>query len=178
MTRQKLSRYAYIQQDSYIINGLQEQHILFPEAGHIVLEIACGRGEYSIGLAPYAPDTLHIGVDQKWERIAVGMKRARSLWLENVRFVCGIVHHLDRWFAPQSVDEIWIIHPDPRPRDRDEKRRLTHPRFLTIFQNLLKTGWYVHLKTDDHTLFAYSCEQFSLHGWECVRMTTDLYAAP
>ena len=65
MTRQKLSRYAYIQQDSYIINGLQEQHILFPEAGHIVLEIACGRGEYSIGLAPYAPDTLHIGVDQK-----------------------------------------------------------------------------------------------------------------
>jgi tRNA (guanine-N7-)-methyltransferase len=72
------------------------------------------------------------------------------------------VHHLATRFAPKSLDALRIIHPDPRPRDRDAKRRLTHPRFLTIFQNLLKTGGTLHLKTDDHALFAYSCEQLMI----------------
>ncbi len=175
MPRQKLARYTYMETEPYIIQWLVSKDVLFPDAEHIMLEVACGRGEYSLWFAPLAPDVLHVGIDQKWDRISLGMQRARAAWLDNVRFIYGIVHHAEQWFAPHSVDSIWIIHPDPRPRERDAKRRLTHPRFLTIFQNLLKTWGTVHLKTDDHALFDYSCEQFVAQWWTCERMTHDLY---
>jgi tRNA (guanine-N7-)-methyltransferase len=85
---------------------------------------------------------------------------------------------MEKRFLPKSIDALWIIHPDPRPRERDAKRRLTHPRFLTSFEKLLKGGGTLHLKTDAHDLFAYSCEQLALAGWVCLRMTRDLHNDP
>lgn len=175
MPRQKLNRYDRINNDPRVIQWLQNQHELFPNTPKIVLELACGRWEYSIWLASTALDTLFVGIDSKWDRIGVWIDRVHQAWLENVRFVCGIIHHIDRWFAPTSVDEIRIIHPDPRPRERDIKRRLTNPRFLAMYKSLLKDGWVVRLKTDDKDLFDYSVEQFQLDGWENIAFTHDLH---
>lgn len=161
-----------------MIQWLQNQHELFPSTPKIVLELACGRWEYSIWLAPTEPDVLFVGVDSKWDRIGVWIDRVHQAGLENVRFVCGIIHHINRWFIPASIDEIRIIHPDPRPRDRDIKRRLTNPRFLAMYKSLLKEWGVVRLKTDDRDLFDYSVEQFHLDGWENISVTNDLHNSP
>ncbi len=177
MPRQKLTRYERTNQDPRVIQWLQEQRILFPDAKHIVLELACGRWEYSVWLAPHYPEKLFVWIDNKWDRIWVWLARAHEAWVENVRFVCGIIHHLDRWFEPASIEEIRIVHPDPRPRGRDERRRLTNPRFLAIYKALLKQWGMVRLKTDDKDLFTYSVQQFAEAGRECLSTTTDLYSS-
>lgn len=190
MPRQKQNRYELINHDPWVIQWLHEKHVLFPntETGegihHIVVEVACGRGEYSVWLAAatqqwltqYTPDTLFVGIDQKGDRVGVGLRRVHDLWLQTVRFVCGIVHHITQWFAPASVDELRIIHPDPRPRDRDIKRRLTHPRFLELYHGLLKKDGLIKLKTDDRDLFDYSVEQFQTAPRECIHVVYDLHA--
>jgi len=178
MPRKKLLRYNYRMSEDSIIPWLENPHILFPDAKNIVVEIACGRGEYTVGMAPLQPDVLHVGIDQKGDRISVGMQKAQALWLQNVRFIYGIVHHMEKRFFPKSIDALWIIHPDPRPRERDAKRRLTHPRFLTSFEKLLKEGGTIHFKTDAHDLFKYSCEQLEKMWWECLRQTNDLHQDP
>lgn len=144
----------------------------------IVLELACGKGEYTIWLAQHFPDTLFIGIDIKWDRFSRGIQKANELGLNNVRFIRGIIHHLDRRFAPGEIDEIRIVHPDPRPRDSDEKRRLTSPRFLKMYHSLLVLDGVVKLKTDDQDLFAYSLESFKVEGWKLVSDTTDLHCSP
>lgn len=182
MPRQKLHRYARISADPRVIKGIDKPHKIFVEeqkqyAG-VVLEIACGRWEYAVWLAQYFLDTLFVGIDSKWDRIGVWLDNTHALGLQNVRFVCGIVHHLDRWFIPNSIDEIRIVHPDPRPKWRDEKRRLTHPRFLQIYHSVLKSWWSLRLKTDDSELFLYSLAQLDLQKDQrtLVEKTVDLHA--
>jgi tRNA (guanine-N7-)-methyltransferase len=106
------------------------------------------------------------------------MQKAQETGLQNVRFIYGIVHHIEKRFLPKSIDSLRIVHPDPRPRERDAKRRLTHPRFLTSFDKLLKNDGILHLKTDAHDLFDYSCEQLRKAGWICVSQTHDLHRDP
>jgi tRNA (guanine-N7-)-methyltransferase len=182
MPRQKMNRYDRINNDSRVVNGLQHPHEIFiDEKKHynsITLELACGRGEYSVWLAPHFSDRLFVGIDAKGDRIGVWVDNVHQAWLQNVRFVCGIIHHLDKWFLPESVDEIWIVHPDPRPRDRDIKRRLTYPRFLELYDRILKPWWLIKLKTDDKDLFLYSMEQLIVSPWDCIKTTTDLYNNP
>ena len=124
----------------------------------IVLELACGRGEYTVGLARVFPDRNYIGIDIKGARIWKGSGIADSERLTNVAFLRTKVHFLEDFFETDEVDEIWIIHPDPRPRKRDIKRRLTHPRFLKIYKDLIKANGLMHLKTDNENLFEYSLE--------------------
>lgn len=206
MPRQKLNRYARISIDPWVVKWYENLHELFVDERKqhtkIMLELACGRAEYTVWLAPLSPDSLFVGIDSKWDRIDVWLTKIRELWLENVRFVCGIVHHLASWFPSESIDEIWIVHPDPRPKWRDEKRRLTHQRFLRMYFALLKKWWQVKLKTDSQELFAYSVQEFvkfSLDweshwseawnnlwnsdwgagwkiGWKQLAATTDLYS--
>lgn len=144
----------------------------------VVLELACGKGEYTVGLAQHFPDTLFIGIDIKWDRFSRGIQKANELGLKNVRFIRWIIQHLDKWFAENEIDEIWIIHPDPRPKDSDEKRRLTSERFLTMYQSLLVPKGQVKLKTDDQDLFAYSVESFTLRLWKCRAATKNLHNSP
>ncbi len=141
----------------------------------IVLELACGKGEYTVGLAPHFPDTLFIGIDIKWDRFSRGIMKAKEEWLQNVRFIRGIIQHLDKRFACHEIDEIRIVHPDPRPKQSDERRRLTYPRFLQMYEQLLVLGGTVRLKTDAHALFDYSVESFKLEGRENVSLTKDLH---
>lgn len=127
----------------------------------ITLEIGCGKGEYSLGLARINPDKNFIGVDIKGDRLWKGSKLAMEENLNNVGFLRALVQQIDDFFEPNEVECIWITFPDPRPRDRDIKRRLTSPRFLEHYKSLLKPGGMVYFKTDSTSLFEYTLEVLS-----------------
>ena len=131
---------------------------IFKNSNPITLELACGRGEYTIGLGRKFPDVNHIGVDIKGDRIWKGSGMAIEEGLENVAFLRTHMLELNTFFKTDEVNEIWITFPDPRPRDRDEKRRVTHDRYLDIYKGIIKDGGIVRLKTDNTGLFEYTLE--------------------
>jgi len=142
----------------------------------ITIELACGRGEYTVGLAHLFPNNNYIGVDIKGERIWKGSTRAREASLGNVAFLRTMILLIENFFEDHEVNEIWITFPDPRPRKRDIKRRLTSPRFLSIYKRLLKPGGYVRLKTDNTALYEYSLEELqSRKDIGDLKFTDDVY---
>lgn len=150
--------------------------LFFKNRHPLVLELACGKGEYTIGLARLFPEWNVIGVDIKGSRIWRGSRTAESEGLTNAAFLRIQIQQLDQYFDDNEVDRIWITFPDPRPRDRDERRRLTHPRFLNMYRKILKPGGWIHLKTDNEGLFTYSLELLSsLNYVDQLEYTRDLY---
>jgi tRNA (guanine-N7-)-methyltransferase len=142
----------------------------------ITLELACGRGEYTVGLAERFPERNFIGVDIKGERIWKGSTWATERQLSNVGFLRTQILLIENFFEEGEVDEIWLTFPDPRPRKRDIKRRLTSPRFLDIFKRLTKPGSYIRLKTDNTGLFEYTLEEMqSRQDIDDFRHTFDIY---
>lgn len=149
----------------------------FPESFPLTLEMGCGKGEYTVGLAQRHPHRNFLGLDIKGERIWRGSSRAAELGLANVGFVRMRAEALAAQFGPGELAEIWITFPDPRPRGRDTKRRLTSPRFLALYAQLLTPGGRLHLKTDNENLFAYTLETLAARSGAAVeRFTRDLYA--
>ena len=143
----------------------------------LTLEVGCGKGEYSVGLAERHPNRNFLGLDIKGERIWRGSTQAEALGLVNVGFVRMRAEALAAQFGPAELAEIWITFPDPRPRDRDIKRRLTSPRFLALYEQLLIPGGLLHLKTDNAGLFDYTLETLAARpGATVARLTGDLYA--
>ena len=149
--------------------------LFFKNNNPIVLELACGRGEYTVWLAQHYPAKNFIGVDIRGDRMGKGLQEADVLWLTNFAFLRTIIHHIDQFFAEDEVEEIWIVHPDPRPKSRDAKRRLTHPRFLSMYEHILKPRWLLRLKTDDIDLFSYSLNMLHQKWWIILSQTHDLY---
>ena len=148
----------------------------FDKRQRLVVELGCGTGTYTIGLAQLFPDQNFVGVDIKGARLWAGSSAALALGLRNVAFLRTRIEQLDQFFAPSEVSELYITFPDPRPRDRDAKRRLTSPRFLACYQKLLQSGGYVHLKTDNTALFNYTLEVLNTN--EAIgelAYTEDLY---
>lgn len=135
----------------------RESH--FKNNNPITIELACGRGEYSVALGKLFPERNFIGVDMKGERIWKGSTLAVEQGLSNVAFLRTQILLIENFFAEGEVDEIWLTFPDPRPRKRDIKRRLTSPRFLDMYRRLLKPGGYVRLKTDNTLLYSYTLEE-------------------
>ena len=122
----------------------------------ITLELACGRGEYTIGLAKRFPERNFIGVDIKGSRIWKGSSTATAEGIANVAFLRTQIQQLENFFAPSEISELWITFPDPFPRDGDEKRRLTFPKFLEMYKQLVKAGGIIHFKTDNTGLYEYT----------------------
>jgi len=131
----------------------------FKNDNPITVELACGRGEYTVSLAKLFPDKNFIGVDIKGERIWKGSTLATEQNLTNVAFLRTPILLLENFFSPGELDEVWITFPDPRPRKRDIKRRLTSPRYMDIYKKLVKPGSYIRLKTDNTPLYEYSLEE-------------------
>lgn len=144
----------------------------------IVLELGCGLGEYSVGLARVFPEKNFIGVDIKGDRIARGSQAAIQEGLQNVGFLRTKIQEITKFFAENEVDEIWITFPDPRPRNKDIKRRLTSPRFLEMYRFIIKNGGLLHLKTDSEPLFDYSYEELKKFGLQELIFTKDLHNSP
>ncbi|MCS6821970.1 MAG: tRNA (guanosine(46)-N7)-methyltransferase TrmB [Microscillaceae bacterium] len=184
MARKKLARFAENHRNPLVIEAGKElfntikgkwHSVFFKNENPITLELACGRGEYTIGLAKIYPERNYIGVDIKGARIWQGANYALKENMKNVGFLRTIIQNLENFFEPQEVSEIWITFPDPRPKGNDEKRRLTHPRFLEMYRKLLKDRGLVHLKTDNPALFEYTLEVLRTQPIENLKFTYNLY---
>lgn len=151
----------------------------FKNENPIVLELACGRGEYSLALAKDNPNVNYIGVDVKGARIWKGATIAREENLNNVAFLRTRIEQINLFFAKEEVDEIWITFPDPFLRKSKANRRLTSLQFLNRYKDILKKGGIIHLKTDDPTLYEFSQEQFEACDFvEVLYDKDDIYAQP
>lgn len=141
----------------------------------LVLELACGKGEYSVNMAKAFPEKNFVGVDIKGNRMYVGAKKALQEGIENVAFLRTRIEQIDQYFAPLSVSEIWITFPDPFLRDGKAKNRLTHHKFLALYQKILVPGGIVHLKTDSAELYAFTEEMVAHHQCEVIQNIGDVY---
>lgn len=146
----------------------------FKREAPLVLELGCGRGEYTVGLAAMRPERNYLGVDIKGARIWRGARDAKEAGLSNVGFLRTHVDHITRCFGSQEADEIWLTFSDPqlgKPR-----KRLTSPLFLERYKRILKPGGVVHLKTDSPVLYAYTLELIAEHGLHAHQQSADVYA--
>jgi tRNA (guanine-N7-)-methyltransferase len=131
---------------------------VFGNKNPITLELACGRGEYTVGLAEMYPERNFVGIDVKASRMWQGAKFALEKGLKNVAFIRIQIDFLNDYFAPGEVEEIWITFPDPQPQKPREKQRLTAPKFLEKYLLLMGKGHCVNLKTDSDFLFNYTMQ--------------------
>ncbi|PWJ44970.1 tRNA (guanosine(46)-N7)-methyltransferase TrmB [Sediminitomix flava] len=187
MARQKQKKFAVTQQRDYIVEPGKEiyesirgqwREKIFKNDNPIVLELACGRGEYSTGLGEVYPDKNFIGIDIKGDRLWYGSNVVEEKGLKNVAFLRCFILDLEKFFADGEVDEIWIVHPDPRPRKGDAKKRLTHPRFLNNYRKILKDNGLVRFKTDNQGLFEYTLEVLEEEKIPTEVQTFNLYEEP
>ena len=147
----------------------------FKNNNPVVLELACGKGEYTVNLAQMFLDKNFIGIDYKGNRIWRGAKTALEEGVNNVAFLRMQIENLVDYFAAGEVDEIWITFPDPQPQLSREKKRLTSPRFLNMYQQVLKEGGCVNLKTDNDGLYEYSVGKIAELKLPSHIQTADLY---
>ena len=139
---------------------------VFKREAPIVIELGCGRGEYTIGLATRYPDRNYIGIDIKGARLWRGAKTANDDSMTHVAFLRTNVQLLPHFFNDHEVDEIWLTFPDPQPTDARELRRLTNTSFLNTYQQVLKQGGVLHLKTDSAFLFDYTIQVLKNYNGE------------
>ena len=181
----KLQRFALNAQRKNVLEPGKEIYtdikgkwsLFFENDNDIVLEIGCGRGEYTTGLANLFPNKNFIGVDTKGSRICKGSSVAIEEGLTNVAFLRAQAQLLNLFFSPAEVSEIWITFPDPRHKDRDEHLRLTNRTFMKSYFSLLKEHGILHFKTDNRPLFEYTLsvlqdEELQIKNLE---VTYDLY---
>ena len=147
----------------------------FKNNSPVVLELACGKGEYTVNLAQLFPEKNFIGIDYKGNRIWRGAKTAVEENIPNVGFLRIQIENLTDYFGEHEVDEIWITFPDPQPQISREKKRLTSSRFLDLYKQVLKPGGLINLKTDNDDLHAYTAEKIEQLGLKLHVKTEDLY---
>lgn len=146
---------------------------IFRNENPIVLELACGKAEYSIGLANLHPNKNLVGVDIKGNRMWVGAEKAIKEDIQNVRFLRAYIDHLDQFFEQNEVSEIWILFSDPYIKK--ERKRLTSPKFLELYRKIVKPGTLINLKTDSDLLYEYTHEVIADQQLEIVRDIKNVY---
>jgi len=149
---------------------------MFRNNNPIVLELGCGKGEYTTGLAARFPGKNFIGIDIKGARMWRGAKTATEQKLPNVAFLRTRIEFISSFFSDNEVREIWVTFPDPHPGGRNSGKRLTSPRFLNNYRKFLKDNGPVHLKTDNSELYEYTSSVVRTNNLELVYSTPDLYS--
>lgn len=180
MTKRKLERFAEIgtfsnvfQKDARMKGQWNKDY--FKNNNPIVLELGCGRGEYTIEMARTFPEKNFIGIDLKGNRIWRGSKTAVEENLHNVAFLRIQIELILDYFNEHEVSEIWITFPDPQPQISREKKRLTSPRFLNYYKKILKSDGLIHLKTDNNSFFDYTLRIIEEEKLTLIRHTDNLY---
>ena len=180
MAQKKLERFAAIKAFSnvleYPLDMKGNWFNFFKNRNPIILELACGRGEYTLGLSLLFPNQNFIGVDVKGNRMYIGAKECLAGNISNAGFLRTQIEKLADYFATGEVDEIWITFPDPQLRISKSKKRLTHPRFLRLYQQILKPGGFIHLKTDSPDLYLFTKKVAELYEIKLVEDSDDVYS--
>lgn len=180
MGQKKLIRFEAIKHFANVLEYPQDMKgkwaDFFGNDRSLILELACGKGEYAVGLGRLYPSQNFIGIDIKGNRIWRGAKTALDEGLANVAFVRSHIDKITDYFNPGEVSEIWITFPDPQLRGSRAKKRLTHPKFLRLYRQVLKEGGSVHLKTDSPDLYQFTLDVIRLFGLEIVEQTDNVYA--
>ena len=187
MGRAKLKRFEenkdrpnILQDDKALFDNLQGKWNteVFEKQQPITVEMGCGKGEYTVGLAERFPDRNHVGVDIKGDRLWAGSTQALEKKLQNAVFLRAQIQQIDQFFNEDEVSEVWVTFPDPRPKDRDIKRRLTSPRYLEMYKTILQKEGTVNFKTDNLGLFEYTLEVLNERGdIRELAYAFDLYAS-
>lgn len=145
----------------------------FYNSNPLVLEIGCGKGEYTVGLARKYPTKNFIGIDIKGARLWRGCRSVRDVQIKNIAFIRTLVDHVEKIFAPGEISEIWITFPDPLPKKT--RRRFTAPWFLEKLSNILAPGGLIHLKTDNLEYYQFTLDTIADLGHKLLLSTSDLY---
>lgn len=181
MAQNKLQRFAEFKTFSNALEYPPEMKgkwsELFKNKHPITLELACGKGEYAVGLGRLFRERNFIGVDLKGNRMWVGAKIAAAGGLTNVAFLRSQIERIDEYFDQGEVAEIWITFPDPQLRESRAKKRLTHPRFLRLYQNILGTNGVINLKTDSPALYHFTKAVINLFNLTLLIDEEDVHAA-
>ncbi|RAJ34375.1 tRNA (guanosine(46)-N7)-methyltransferase TrmB [Pedobacter cryoconitis] len=184
MGKDKLRKFAeidtfpnvYQMEEGMVLQGKwAAQH--FKNDNPIVLELACGKGEYSVNMAKFFPEKNFIGIDLKGNRIWRGARTGVDENINNLAFLRIQIEDIAAYFGENEVDEIWITFPDPQPQDSREKKRLTFPGFLDKYKGFLKPGGKINLKTDNDGLYAYTVEKVAELNLPCYKKTDHLYTS-
>jgi tRNA (guanine-N7-)-methyltransferase len=182
MGQKKLQRFAEIRSFSNVLEypaGMKGQWNTFFKNGRpILLELACGKGEYAVGLGRIHPEKNFLGLDIKGNRMWVGAKTALTEGLPNVAFLRTQIEKITDYFAENEVAEIWVTFPDPQLRFGKAKKRLTHPRFLRLYQAIMGKGGLVNLKTDSPDLYQFTKKVIHLFGLRLLVDLSNVYAEP
>lgn len=182
MGKNKLARFAAVKEfKNFFEPSIDEEFELkgkwrsdyFKNENPIVLELGCGKGEYSVGLAKHFPNKNFIGVDIKGSRMFIGAEQALYEKMENVAFLRTRIDFIENYFEAGEIDEIWLTFSDPQRKK--PRKRLSSPLFIKRYRYLLKPGGIVHMKTDSDLLFEYTEEQIKEHKYDCLELTWDLY---
>ena len=147
----------------------------FKNSNPIVLELGCGKGEYTVGLAAKFPDKNYIGIDLKGARFWRGAKTATENGLKNVAFVRMQIELIDKIFAQNEVDEIWITFPDPQIKYKRTKHRMTNSEFLQLYKKILKPDGIINLKTDSEFMHGYTLGLLHGEGHEVLYANHNVY---
>ena len=188
MAKKKLQHFAEVETFSNVFQHMQHGPELedlplkgkwneeyFKNNNPIVLEVGCGKGEYTIGLAERFPEKNFIGADLKGARIWRGSKTAIENNMKNVAFLRVRIEQIEKMFAKGEISEIWITFPDPQPQEKREKKRLTSPRFIAKYKNILTPEGKINLKTDSEFFYNYTMEVIKQSNYKLIESTNNLY---
>jgi tRNA (guanine-N7-)-methyltransferase len=182
MGQKKLVRFAELETFSNVLQfpvrmpGTWQS--FFENKNPVVLELACGKGEYALGLAQLYRNKNFIGIDIKGNRLWVGAKKAIQQHLNNVAFLRIQIDRITEYFTTEEVDEIWITFPDPQLRVSKSKKRLTHPKFLRLYYQVLRPHGKIHLKTDSPELYEFTKRVIDMYGCRLHKNIDDVYGQP
>ena len=148
---------------------------LFPQCQALWVEVGCGKGKFTAETAQANPDVLLIAVERCREAMVVAMEKAKNMGLKNVYFIDMDVANMEECFDAGEIDRLFINFPDPWPRKKNAKRRLTHRGFLDKYCRVVREGGEIHFKTDNAPLFEFSVEEFAVCGLEVKNLTRNLH---
>jgi len=180
MPRNHLKRFADLENLPNVFLGLEaantfNPHEFFGNTNPIILELGCGKGEYTVEMAKKIPEKNFIGIDRKGNRIWIGAKNCLDLGLKNAAFFRLDVELIGEIFPENSVNEIWITFPDPYPKRKQAKKRMTRPGYLRMYRKILRNDGLVHLKTDDDVLLESTLKSVKDENWLIVNRVNDIY---